>query len=538
MNFVPKSEIHNSKFDIIIEILLIMLLIFTPIAFGSQVLWAFSLMELGILLIIILWAVQRLAYQPPVTSPLTNNKSEIPSNPQSEIRNPKSTIRLAIFLLSLFLGLVLIQMIPLPLRIIKTISPKTYELRNQLSIKSPTMYTESNLNRSDVQNAKSEIRNPQTRPTNHETRTTTLSFFPFATKIEFFKWVTLSSLFLFLLHWKPWDNTHRVMNHLIIAILLSLYGIFEFFSGHRHILNLDWSSRISSVTGTFVNRNYFAGYLLMVIPLSTGFLLSREAHQARLYRGWRHRFASLDGKTLLVGFGLILMILGLLLSASRMGILSLLISFSLITLLFRDPQRGERISRVSVLIFGLSLLWAVWIGLDAVISRFFLASEDFKSRWMIWANTCETLKDFPLLGSGLGSFTEVFSMYRSFHIVGLITHAENDFLQLASEVGFLGAGLLLSLFLFLIWKAISGFRSLSPRDPQRYIGIGGLTGILALMFHSIVERNIQVPANAFLYATVWGIVLRISLDSGIKRMGTKDAQETEMSPSTERQIKR
>jgi hypothetical protein len=74
-----------------------------------------------------------------------------------------------------------------------------------------------------------------------------------------------------------------------------------------------------------------------------------------------------------------------------------------------------------------------------------------------------------------------------------------------------GIGLLLILFLFLLYKAISGIRSLSHRESVRYIGIGGLVGILALMFHSIVERNIQVPSNAFLYTILWAIVLRISI---------------------------
>ena len=437
--------------DRTIEILLILLLIFTPIAFGSQLLWAFSLMELGILLIIILAAVKVMSNQ------LSADISK------SQIRNPKSEINLTILLLSLFLGLVLFQMVPLPEGIVKLISPKTYELRNQLSA----------------------IVYPQTSNLKPQTQYITLSLFPFATRVEFFKWLALAGLFIFLLRWKLSDNRYRIMNHLIISIFLvgvfeSLYGIFEFFSGHRHILNMDWSHRLSSVTGTFVNRNYFAGYLLMVIPLSIGFFFSRDADQPWRLGNWRHRLSSLDGKTLLLGFGLILMILGLLLSASRMGIVSLLISFSLISLLFRDPRRGTKISRMPVLIFGLALLWAAWIGLDAVMGRFFTISEGLESRWMIWANTFGILKDFPFLGSGLGTFTEAFSMYRSFHIVGLITHAENDFLQLASEVGLFGAGLLLILFLFLFSKAASGIRSLSQGKPQRYVGIGGLVGVLAL----------------------------------------------------------
>jgi hypothetical protein len=41
-----------------INFILISLLIFTPIAFASMDFWAFSLMELGILFMIILWAIQ------------------------------------------------------------------------------------------------------------------------------------------------------------------------------------------------------------------------------------------------------------------------------------------------------------------------------------------------------------------------------------------------------------------------------------------------------------------------------------------------
>jgi O-antigen ligase len=194
-----------------------------------------------------------------------------------------------------------------------------------------------------------------------------------------------------------------------------------------------------------------------------------------------------------------------------MGIVSLLLSFSLISLLFRDPYKAHRFSRTSVLILGLAILWAAWIGLDAVLTRFFTTSpEDFESRWRIWLNTFQILKDFPLFGSGLGTFAQIFPMYRSFHIRGVVTHTENDFLQLASEVGLVGAGLLLILFLFLFYKGGAGILKLSSREPLRYIGISGLVSILALTFHSMVERNIQVPSNAFLYTFIWALVLTIS----------------------------
>jgi O-antigen ligase len=211
------------------------------------------------------------------------------------------------------------------------------------------------------------------------------------------------------------------------------------------------------------------------------------------------------------------MILGLLFSASRMGILSLLLSFTLIILFFRGSRKGGRFSKGSILILGLAILWAAWIGLDAVISRFFTASEDFKGRSIFWVNTFQIYKDFPVFGTGLGTFFQVFTMYRSSHILGLVTHAENDFLQLLSEMGTLGIAPLAVLFFFLLWKILSGIRALADGEPERYVALGGLVGLLALMFHSLVERNIQVPANAFLYTFVFALILRIASISQKKK---------------------
>jgi O-antigen ligase len=455
-----------------ITLLLIALILFTPVAFGSMELWAFSLMELGILFIILLAAVRRFTAH-------GSQESNLPGH-----RSGHSILNVSIVLLALFLLLVLFQMISLPSGILKILSPKTFVLRSALNL-DPSVSSFP------------------------------LSFLPFLTQIEFYKWLTLVGLFIFLLGWKPLGQSDRIKTQLLIAVttagvLESLYGLFEFFSGHRHILNVAAETIVSSVMGTFINRNYFAGYLLMVIPLSVGFLFSREAGRTGRLTGWRQRLSSLDGKTLLIGFSVIVMILGLLFSASRMGILSLLLSFSLISLFFRSPRKERTFSRGTILILGLAILWAAWVGLDAVISRFFTASEDFKGRWAFWVNTFQIFKDFPLFGSGLGTFVQIFPRYRSSYIMGLVTHSENDFLQLLSEVGVLGTGLLAILFFFLLWKVFSGIRALSPREPVRYIALGGLVGILALMFHSLVERNIQVPANAFLYTFMFALILRIT----------------------------
>ena len=208
----------------VIKLILIILLIFTPIAFGSVELWAFSLVELGILLIIVLWAIQ----------------SFILRTPSFPLRTPNSELRTIHFVfLFLFLFLVLIQMIPLPSGIVKIISPNTYALRHSLTFDLSPLTSSYTFEPSAL---------------NFQ-----LSFVPFATRIEFFKWLTLSGFFFFLLHWR---NSNRDVIRLILIIMLvgiaeSLYGMLEFFSGHGYILHLDMQA--SAVTGTFINRNYLQG---------------------------------------------------------------------------------------------------------------------------------------------------------------------------------------------------------------------------------------------------------------------------------------
>ena len=481
-----------------LKAILVLLFIFTPIAFGSMEIWAFTLMELGILLLIVLWTIQNLINRNALDQMLKrvqhDEKRDVIPNlfRNLDFGNDHQfipfvllrSIKFEILMICLFLMVVIFQLIPLPSGIAKILSPKTYELRHVLSV-------------------------PDSPFTVHHSLFT-VSFVPFLTKVELYKWLMLSAFFLFLLQWNYLKDGIRTFNQLVIVIFLvgvfeSLYGMFEFFSGHHQILHL---KGISSVTGTFINRNYFAGYLLMVIPLGMGFFFSREALHTRRLRGWRQRLSSLDGKTLLVGFGIIVMILGLIFSASRMGILSLLLSFTLISILFKARQWGKGISKTSLLILGLGLLWAIWIGLDAVITRFFTVSDDMKWRWTVWTDTLRIARDFPIWGTGLGTFSQVFPMYKSFHMQRLVTHAENDFFQLASEVGFIGMGILFILFIFLLVKAVARIRSLSITDSGRYIGIGSLVGILALMFHSLFERNLQVPANAFLFTFLWILVLR------------------------------
>ena len=118
--------------DKAIQGILISLFIFTPVAFGSMDIWAFSLMELGILLVISLYVIQ-VGFFPIQQQSLAGKKRIHTGSPRSSRASAVPVI-----LLFLFLVLVLFQLIPLPPGVMKILSPKAYELRQQLlSINSP-----------------------------------------------------------------------------------------------------------------------------------------------------------------------------------------------------------------------------------------------------------------------------------------------------------------------------------------------------------------------------------------------------------------
>ncbi|MCX5681309.1 MAG: O-antigen ligase family protein, partial [Candidatus Omnitrophica bacterium] len=70
----------------------------------------------------------------------------------------------------------------------------------------------------------------------------------------------------------------------------------------------------------------------------------------------------------------------------------------------------------------------------------------------IWQDTVKIVQDFPVWGTGLGTFSHIFSHYRDFAIeLGFLRYTHCDYLQLVSEMGIMG-GIFLVLFIFYFIK--------------------------------------------------------------------------------------
>jgi len=261
--------------------------------------------------------------------------------------------------------------------------------------------------------------------------------------------------------------------------------------------------------GPFVNKNHFAGWVVMAIPLALGgfcAMVSR-AHGARV-RDRLLWLSSRDGSQAVQAiFAVVLMALALVLTLSRSGMLSL--AAALIVCGWAGVRR-HRGGTMRPLVLGcvmLALLVAVdWAGFDTVVARFHATdTAALSGRLPIWRGATSMAADFWGTGSGLNTFGTATLAYPAVVPARHLREAHNDYLQLAVE-----GGLLLGLPVLI---AIAGFvvavrRRLAASDGSAYwVRLGAVGGIVAVAVQSTVDFSLQMPGNAALFATLCGVAL-------------------------------
>jgi len=276
-----------------------------------------------------------------------------------------------------------------------------------------------------------------------------------------------------------------------------------------------WKPETSDVFfGTFVNKNHFAGWMLMAIPLGLGLLgATIERAMRGDTRSWRERVLWLSSpeanQLVLVACAVLTMALSLMLTLSRSGIAALAAALALsATFALRHGAASRRVVGVSA-VATIGLIALGWAGTDAVLLHF--ASADattFNGRLPIWSDTLRIIRDFPMTGTGLNTYGVATLFYQTVLPGKHLAEAHNDYLQLAAEGGLmLGVPVLLTIVLF----TVEVRRRMRTSEGSVYwVRLGAITGILAIALQSTVEFSLQMPANAALFAVLCGIALRSS----------------------------
>lgn len=297
---------------------------------------------------------------------------------------------------------------------------------------------------------------------------------------------------------------------LVSAVFQALYGLLVLASGHPVIWGTAKTAYLDSATGTFVNRNHFAGFLAATLPLSAGLVVARA-------RAARERGRKRDGvvvalgpdgsRALLIALGLLVGLAGLLLSFSRAGTA---LGLAAVVATLAVSWKGRRAYRVAaiVLLLAIAAIPLADLGAERLAQRYQTASDDLFApggRWTVWGDTARTIAAFPIAGCGFGAYTWVYPVFSSPEVRLHYTHAHDDPLQLGAEGG-VPALILAGLFLAALVRAVRS--SATALDEPAVIG--AIYGLAALALHSLVDFDFHIPADAAIAMVLAGVLLGAS----------------------------
>jgi O-antigen ligase len=297
------------------------------------------------------------------------------------------------------------------------------------------------------------------------------------------------------------------------GFVYAVYGIVIYLGHFDTLLWFDkWAS--TDVTSTFVNRNTYATYAGLTLLCS--FPLLFAAIQSSLKYGLSSNFGReyfLENALLRGWFPLLVMITvisALLMSQSRGGFMSTVLAiivFLIVLLLSRKTQHTKGLLVLTLLISGLA--WFVMAqSVDRLMDRFDALSIESEGRAMVYALLEKSIVENRWLGVGYGSFEESFRLYRDETITGHYDKAHNTYLENIFELGMLPA---LALFLAIILPALVCVRGVWVRRRDwLYPALGVATSVL-VGAHALVDFSLQIPAVALTYALIMGAAVAQSI---------------------------
>jgi O-antigen ligase len=431
--------------DTTIAVIASAILIFSVLFFGSVEIWSSALVEVCVFTLVIIWLVRRA-------------KTGHPQHAgEMAISRKERYMFISLFAL---LAYIIIQILPLPSIILKYIAPKSFELYSFYRVdKNPGMH---------------------------------ISLYAYKTQIEFLR-VLAYFLFFILLAFsiKEMYTLGRLLKILsYFGFGLAIFAIIQKAAWNGGIYWFRELTQGGSPFGPFVNRNHYAGFIGMLIPLTLGLAFTRKRRERKI----------------LFGFFALIMAVSLFLSLSRGGIISFFAGITVFGLFLSwDKFRAKKKWALAAFIFVL-FLYLSYLGIDPIIDRFYETDITREARIAVWSATLNAFKDFYLTGSGLGTFINVFLFYSPEAITSIYDHAHNDYLEFILETGITGTVLLL-LFLFFFVSSIVGGRWAGRTGIFK---ISMLSSITTIAIHSIFDFNLHIPSNALMLSAVFGMAVAVS----------------------------
>jgi hypothetical protein len=387
-----------------------------------------------------------------------------------------------------------------------------------------------------------------------------LALDPFAVWVELSKLAVGLGPYVVLVAY-PWGDEaerERVFGRMFMTLLagglaLAALGLLQEVVGNGKVLWItDESVARGRASGPFVNPNHLACWLELAIPSALAYawvlgsrLRRRLAHGAdsgrRLglhpRRAWIAALIASQRRLVvpcLATTAFLLLVTAHLGTESRGGTAALLVGLGVTGAGIVGGPRATRRGRwlpaavATTLLVGSATLVAVWAtSEEGTVAEVEDVDVNFASRLAVAADGLPLVRDYSLLGVGLGSWIHAFPAYVGPPVEGGIwDHAHDEYLEVAAETGLAGAALVVAFALALIGtlrrrgplatrppatsRASGNFDSRDWREAladHRVLAWGLVGGVAAILTHSLVEFGLHMPANMMLLALVLGLLV-------------------------------
>ncbi len=486
---------------------LVMLIAFTPFAFGTVEPWSIALMEWGVTTLLLVFLLARLW-------------------PTTEVRPATPRLTGLELPIGLFIVLCVLQTVPMPLRWLNMISPGSAGMYQKIDWPPAAPAVDSRGGVAPDSDSLPRLDLPDRRP---------VSVYPTGTWHRLRLLAAFAALFLLVSAWA--DRADRILFGLIsvtiVGFLVAVHGLVQFLTWNGKMF---WVRKVASVSvfGPFVNHNHFAGYVEMVIPvaisLATYFIEvgRRPDGTRRIDRGlWGTDGRSRLGQGVLALFASLILVGSLFFSQSRAGILAAVIGgVVFFVLLWRRIASRSAVWSVGIALPVLVSVLIAWIGADVVTRRLETYSAlkteaSFRLRLIVWDSVLRNLPRYHWFGSGLGTFEESFAPLTPPGSAARWDMAHNDYLQLLWETGVVGGAIVLFGGLVFAWRY--WWPALRSRGhPLHVFRVGLAVALLSIALHSCVDFSLQIGANGFLCALIAGLLVALDRVAG-REMAAQEA---------------
>jgi len=386
----------------------------------------------------------------------------------------------------LFFGFVFLQVIPLPRFLLNIVSPHTVSILDQFYLESIDFHS--------------------------------LSIVPTETLTFAFRLLVLVFFFYVLVRLDlEKSDIYSLINIMALSGFFQvILGLFKIVLKNNKFFLLfhNWEQIPRTIIGTIPNPDHFSFYLEMIFPLVLGIVLIRmfvlEPIDSSL--GSLLRMVFVKKKLLFLLIILSCLAAGITFSRSLSGRVILLLGLFLVGLgFFYYRLKSSTLffphMRWIILVITLVSLFVAWQNAMANVNRF---DKMGNIRARFWENSHELWKQYPILGTGFGTFKHISFMHTTDNRVEWLTHSHNEYLETLSEGGIIGAGLffgmlgILGVSLFKMWR-------IRHHMEAKVLGLAVLVSLIGAAFHSLFDYALRIPANGFLFTLILALGIKIVL---------------------------